>query len=264
MGVKAVKTLIRQFCIFFVEASTNENGELTLPDFTQALPTAVKQKHSRDEIASWFNLIDPDGSGVVRVGEFFKWALAAATLVGGAGITKLFQNYDKQHSTNGSNDGGQLDELEFTQAARDLGLGEQASQLYRQLPRHPQHDTLDYTALMEEVQQLRSSRSLLKTFLRAMQWDQTADVSELDTSGWSFTAKTADGVRQALASILKAHRVRLSRLFEQIDTSDDNVSARPALRPTQRPQRVHAACGDEAGLARPLCRSVSAPSSSTR
>ena len=244
-GVKEVKRLIRQFCIFFVEANTGENGELTCAEFTQALPSAVKEKFSADETFSWFNTIDPDRSGVVRVGEFFRWALAAATLVGGAGITKFFQAYDNEY-VHGSTDGGHLDELEFTQAARDLGFGELASLLYQQLPRHPQHGTLDYTVLMEEVQQMRSSRSLIKAFLRAMAWDQTTDVSKLDTSGWSFTAKTADGVRHALVGILKKHRVKLSQIFDHIDTTDDNVRSLPTL--SLFLQKHVGACTDASGI----------------
>ena len=83
---------------------------------------------------------------------------AAATLVGGAGITKFFQAYDNEY-VHGPTDGHLTSWSSHRQRA--ISVWQLASLLYQQLPRHP-HGTLDYTVLMEEVQQMRSSRSLIK------------------------------------------------------------------------------------------------------
>ena len=66
----------------------------------------------------------------------------------------------------------------------------------------------------------------LRAFLRAMHWDSTKDAADIDTSGWSFTGETPEQVRDALIALIKTKNIRLSQLFEHLDTSDDNVCER--------------------------------------
>ena len=95
-------------------------------------PTALIQaveENSLETLRTWFDMMDLDGSGVVSRDEHMRWSLNAATMASGAGIEKVFQRYDRDGS-------GELSELEFARACRDMGLGDhaEAQALYKRKP----------------------------------------------------------------------------------------------------------------------------------
>lgn len=224
---RTVVTLLRQYCIFWLEANIDYDAELTFDEFRAALPANVREAQSEATTRSWLSIIDPDASGRITLGEFFRWALAAATLVAADAVQLFFRLYDADGE-------GQIDEVEFSRAARDLGFGERANELFRQLPHVESKRSgvaLDYLSLREQVKAFRHPSQLdtMRSFLKAMSWDTTEDRA-LDTRGWSFSGDSPDEVRQSLGALIAKKRVKLSSVFEYLDTSDDNMMSRDEFR----------------------------------
>ena len=111
--------MMRQHAMFFSEADANDDGQLDYDEFVAAIPAHVRSKRTAEELRSWFELLDEDGTGSVGRDEHLAWALNAASLASGAGVQKVFRRYDRDGS-------GQLSELEFCRAARDFGVGDHA------------------------------------------------------------------------------------------------------------------------------------------
>jgi Ca2+-binding EF-hand superfamily protein len=176
----------------------------------------VKKAHTEEEIKGWFKMLDRDGSGRIDREEHLRWSLNAAALASGADIRKAFAKYDRDNS-------GTLTELEFCRAARDVGVGDHAEQLFRTLP-GSEDGEVRYMDLVEAAgDKSKFTPNEVKGFIIAMAWDTTKDSNDVDTSGWSFTADDVEGFRRALADLLAEHKVRLSKIFEKIDRDDDNL-----------------------------------------
>ena len=212
---------VRDHHIFFEEADTNEDLALSLDEFIAALPHRVRSTHSYDEIVGWFDSIDADGDGVVTSDEFFYWSMGAASMASGAGVIDVFRRYD-------ANLDGKLDEQEFADACREMGFGDHAHALIRELPINDDR-TIDYLQLVETVRERKGSPGSqgashsMKQFLCAMAWNQVGDGELVDTSSWEVSGESPSALRQALQALCNAHSVRLSELLKTIDTSDDQA-----------------------------------------
>ena len=212
----SANVVLRQLYMFFAEANVNEDSTIGREEFCAALPSDVRHGYSSEEHSEWYALLDADGSGDVRVGEFFLWALAVATAVSGESLTQTFARFDKD----GAN---QMDELEFSLLARDIGFGDHAEEIYVALPRVASNNQVDCIALLKRVQEIRKrAPERMHAFLHAMGWHRAEDRTQLDTSGWSFTGSTPAEVRGALAALLASQSARLSEVFEAMDQTDDN------------------------------------------
>ena len=210
------KIMMRQHNMNFMEADLNNDGVIDEYEFFMALPVHVKKAHTEEEIKGWFKMLDRDGSGRIDREEHLRWSLNAAALASGADIRKAFAKYDRDHS-------GTLTELEFCRAARDVGVGDHAEQLFRTLP-GSEDGEVRYMDLVEAAgDKSKFTPNEVKGFIIAMAWDTTKDSNDVDTSGWSFTADDVEGFRRALADLLAEHKVRLSKIFEKIDRDDDNL-----------------------------------------
>lgn len=214
--------LMRQHQMHFAEADQNRDGELDFEEFDAALPDVVRAKFRLSERKKWFRMIDTSGNGRITLDEQFAWAVNAAALASGAGVKKIFASYDRDGS-------GELTELEFCKAAREMGVGDDAERLFHSLPGSAD-GSVCYLDLVERAQaQKAENTTAMRSFLTAMAWDSVADTNEIDTRGWSFTASDAAGVRVALASLLETHGVKLSQIFEKLDLDDDNLISQREL-----------------------------------
>ena len=215
-------SMIRQSKMFFSEADTNHDNELDFDEYEQGLPENIKRNHSAAQIREWFDLVDKDGSGRITMDEFFLWSLGAASVHSGKTIKNIFMKYD----TDGS---GSVDRYEFTRAAQEVGFGDTAAELFEVFDTGGD-GSIDYIELSAALHQMKSQAggsgtfsSSTKSFLMAMAWDSTEDTNRIDTSGWSFTASDAGGIRAELIALGRRHGVRLTDLFEQLDASDDHI-----------------------------------------
>ena len=210
------KIMMRQHTMSFMEADLNGDGCIDEAEFMLALPDHVKQKHTEAEMKGWFKMLDRNGNGMVDRDEHLRWALNAASIASGAGIGKAFAKYDRDNS-------GTLTELEFCRAARDVGVGDYAEQLFRTLP-GCEDGEVRYMDLVDAAgDKSKFTPDELKSFIVAMAWNTTKDMDDVDTSGWSFTADDVEGFRLALVELLTSHNARLSKIFEKIDRNDDNL-----------------------------------------
>ena len=133
--------LIRQHSMHFNEADTNNDNTMDYEEFVKSLPQHVRDSTPPDQLRTWFDMMDLDGSGEISRDEHLKWSLNAATVASGAGIEKVFQRYDRDGS-------GELSELEFARAARDMGLGDHAEHLFHSLP-GSDNGSVSYLELLE-------------------------------------------------------------------------------------------------------------------
>ena len=97
----------------FADADANDDGVIEYDEFVAAMPAKVREKHTEEQMRSWFAMLDRDKGGKISRDEHLRWALNAAALTTGAHITEVFSRYDRDGS-------GQLSELEFCRAARDV------------------------------------------------------------------------------------------------------------------------------------------------
>ena len=183
--------------------------------FITALPTRVSSRHPTHKLREWFDLADQDGDGSISMAEFMQWSIMMTRVVTGVGILKIMQFDDDKPCESG------LDEMQFTKFARTMGFGPHASELYTELPLRSD-ETIDIEALAAMSRmpdKVRSQR--MRDFLMAMSWNSTADVDEINTSGWSFDGDTPESARAALGALLREKQVKLSQVFEKIDVSSD-------------------------------------------
>ena len=205
--------LIRRFIMFFTEADEHGSQAIDFDQFVSALPYRVREQHQAD-LRSWFELIDRNGDGLVALAECVHCGLSLAGMASGAGVLKIFEHYDLDHS-------GRLGEWEYTLAARDLGFGEWARTVFHTLPLHPEDQTIDYAELLNSTRLSQDEKTIGQGFLRAMAWEVGARARDVDTRGWSFTGEDAESARANLRALLRKQQVKLSEIFETIDASDD-------------------------------------------
>ena len=158
-----------------------------------------------------------DRSGRISMSEFVNWSLSMARMVTGADVLRILQ-YDRRMT------GAGLDELHFTRSANEMGFGEHAQSLFAQLPLRPDR-TVDVDAVAANVRMPdKETTQSMREFLVEMSWNTTEDLDgDVDTTGWSFTGSDPESAREALRVLLDRHNVKLSRVFETLDTTDDNA-----------------------------------------
>lgn len=214
---------MRQHKTFLFDADADGDHALTFEEFVAALPSHIRDERALTDIRSWFDLIDADANGVVTLNEYFRWSLSASSLITGSGVTNGFERYDHGNK-------GNLTREEFYQCAQDAGYGENAKEIWKSMPRNAD-GTLSYKMLIQShasvkhgsaEQQDPSQLSTMKNFLTSMCWNnvQTNIFSqeELERSGWEFAADDAASMRTELTKLLRWHGVRLSELYEAMDT----------------------------------------------
>ena len=213
---------MRQHQMFFQEADVNGDEELTCDEFFAALPPRIKQRHTAEEVSQWFGMMDADNNGTVTMGEFLQWSMVAASSSTGTSVLLAFQKADVD-------DTGTLDEIEFTSVAQKAGIGDYAHKLFAELDKNPD-GTINYRQLMDVSKSLKGDgKPVLQSFLMAMAWNDLADDNKLDTTGWTFGCRDASGMdsatqaRKELQALLDQYKVKLSDLFEEVDTSDNNL-----------------------------------------
>ena len=119
--------LMRQHAMHFAETDVNDDGGLSFDEFVSSVPLPVRRSTPPSELRAWFELLDQDGNGTVSREEHLRWSLSAAKLASGSGIEKIFARYDRDGS-------GNLSELEFAKACRDIGMADNAEAMFRGLP----------------------------------------------------------------------------------------------------------------------------------
>lgn len=212
--------LLRQYINFFLQSDANEDKELSFDEFVEAMPARVSAAHPKAKLRAWFNLADKNGDGVISKEEFIQWSLAMASAVTGGDLRKVLES-----------EGEELDSLAFTHRARKLGFGEDALEIFAQLPQLSD-GSLDFRQLAHTVRMPNSAAShTMREFMLAMSWN-TADDKEddvIDTSGWSFQGVGPESTRVALKALIDEHGVKLSQLFTTLDTSDDHTLSEAEL-----------------------------------
>ena len=212
--------LTRKLIIFFLEADEFSDRRIHFDQFVKALPSGVREKHEPREIQSWFNLMDRDRAGIVTLTEAVLCAISLASFLSGAGILEILQQYDD----NGS---GRLSEREFAHAARELGFGNEANHVFHSLPLRADQN-IDYVDLLEDAKLTSQDKKIAIQFITAMSWSERGAHAppDVDMRGWSFTGEDAESARTNLRTLLNTHRVKLSEVFDAIDTSDDQRVSR--------------------------------------
>jgi Ca2+-binding EF-hand superfamily protein len=212
--------LTRKLIIFFLEADELSDRRIDFDQFVKALPSGVREKHEPREIQAWFNLMDHDRDKIVTLTEAVLCAISLASFLSGAGILEILQQYDD----NGS---GRLSEREFAHAARELGFGDEANHVFHSLPLRADQN-IDYVDLLEDAKLTSQDKKIAIRFITAMSWSGRGAHAppDVDTRGWSFTGEDVESARTNLRTLLNAHRVKLSEVFDIIDTSDDQRVSR--------------------------------------
>jgi len=182
--------LIRRFVMLFTEADEHGSQAIDYDQFVSALPNRVRDQHQAD-LRPWFELIDRNGDGLVALAECVHCGISLAGMASGAGVLKIFEHYDLDHS-------GKLGEWEYTLAARDLGFGECARTVFHTLPLHPEDQTIDYSELLDSTRLSQDEKRIGRGFLKAMSWEVGVRARDVDTRGWSFTGEDAESARLPL------------------------------------------------------------------
>jgi len=156
----------------------------------------------------------------VTLTEAVLCAISLASFLSGAGILEILQQYDD----NGS---GRLSEREFAHAARELGFGDEANHVFHSLPLRADQN-IDYVDLLEDAKLTSQDKKIAIRFITAMSWSGRGAhaAPDVDTRGWSFTGEDVESARTNLRTLLNTHRVKLSEVFDIIDTSDDQRVSR--------------------------------------
>lgn len=214
---------VRQHYSFFSGADRSDDRELSFEDFAQVLPQRVRDNHRKEEIKMWFTAADMNHDGIVSRAEFVQWSLGSNAKKFGDGALAIFKAYD-------NSDDGCLDELEFTKAARDLGFGEEAGDLFKLIS----HDgALHYAGLLNEIiNNRRRQYPLNECLIVMMMWSMTKDsieskpprIGQLDLAAdtWSFGGIDPQSARAQLAQLLDDNDVGLVDVFEHFDKNNDN------------------------------------------
>ena len=207
--------LVRQYNAWFIHADINDDQELDLDEFTNALPEAVRSKHNTETIKKWFDSADEDKNGMVSLYEFVQWSMQAASLATGKSAVELFQKYDRDRT-------GTLDRNEFVMGAKELGFGEYAHDLFDQLPRR-RDGTVSYYDIIDQMKGLRGMSKTMNSFILAMASNGVDQKKKTGTVGWSFKAADAESARLELAALLKEKGVQLFDLFAVVDSSNNQL-----------------------------------------
>lgn len=146
-----------------------------------------------------------------------------AKMVTGADILRILQH--DRHSTTG------IDEVHFTRVARQMGFSAHARELFHSLP-HNDDGSINTIAMADEIRAPRKQASdTMREFIAAMAWNNTKDATSVDTEGWCFDGTGPESARESLNVLLAQHDgVRLSELFEVLDSSDDNTLTEAEVR----------------------------------
>ena len=212
-------SIMQQHWNFFQEADTSGDNELTVDEFYAALPRFVKEKHSAQEISTWFAMIDVNGNGKVSMAEYLQWSLLAASRAVGTKLLHVFQKADKTGD-------GKISKGEFKHVADKLGVGDYAHEIFTELPQRAD-ETVAYEDIVSITNGIKlTSRPALCSFISAMSWSSLDEPVRVDTEGWSFGC-TLHGLespaqaRKELRELLAEKDVRLSDIFMSLDTSTD-------------------------------------------
>ena len=209
---------MRQHQLSFAEADADENNELDFEEFINVLPPQTTKWHSRTEIREWFKIADVDGDGVLSLTEYFVWSLNFASRKSGSGIEGVFRRYDQDGS-------GKLDAMEFTQAVEDMGYGDFAHTLFRQLPQNSDR-TISYANIDDELESLAKTKEM-KNFFLAMSLDGERKIDVVIDDTHPFGGSSPEEVRQSLRELLEREpSLKLSDIFRELDDDQSGVVSR--------------------------------------
>ena len=199
----------------FAEADADGNNELDFEEFIKVLPPHTTKWHSRREIREWFKLADLDGNGVLSLQEFFLWSLNFAARKSGSGIEGVFRRYDQDGS-------GKLDAMEFTQAVEDMGYGDFAHTLFKQLPQNPDR-TISYANIDDDLESLVKTKEM-KNFFLAMAWDGERKLDVVIDDKHPLGGSSPEEVRRSLHELLEREpSLKLSDIFREMDDDQSGV-----------------------------------------
>lgn len=206
----AMNRMMRQHTMQFQEADTDGNAELDFEEWRTMLPEVTVRTRHDDELREWFDLIDKDGSGAIGWDEFFKWAFSLSASATGMGLMAVFKQYDKDAS-------GFIDEIEFTRAARDLGMGDVADQIFQQLTTGREKLEFNYTIMMHQMR-VDAMSDEMRNFMLAVMLDmRNSERIGTDTSTWKLEGTDAESLRLEIVDKLVQQRMKRSQLFNAMD-----------------------------------------------
>ena len=207
----------------FTDMDTDGNEKLDFEEFLAIIPSSIRSKHSTAEIRGWFDECDPNGDGVLSINEFFVWSLTdASRQFGSSALETAFKKYDTDKS-------GYLTSITFGNAARDMGFGAVAHDIFKALDTDGS-GTLSYAELAEALPKAPPAESKAKHMLVALAWGRRELTSDgvsipgasaihqsVDTSSWVVQGKDAETVQAELRALIHqsgAHVVDVLQLFD--------------------------------------------------
>ena len=203
---------MRRAMMFFQEADADDSLSLDFEEFVAELPSSLRLMPHR-ELRRFFNLADKDGDGSITMSEFLDFSLEICRRVTGSDLQRLLSRGDPDESG--------IEEMKFVQAAREMGFSQHAETLFRHLPQHAD-GTIHIERLSARMRMPGAADGqLLRDFVIGMAWNGTkhsVPMVSTDTLRLSTGSAVAP---QKLQALLDEKGVRLSQLFDAMDTSGD-------------------------------------------
>lgn len=161
-------------------------------------PRRIREQYSTADIRTWFEAADLDGNGELSINEFFQWSLSnAAEKYGASSLRAAFERFD----TSGN---GILNSYEFEQAAAEMGFGQVAGDIFRNLDTD-NSGQITYDELLQAVQKNAPKDPYAKKVLTSLVWSwdkETKAESSIDTSTWVVKGVDAATVRSELQQLM--------------------------------------------------------------
>ena len=129
-----VESQLRQTAMDIVAADTNQDGLIDFDEFKALVHASMPSQPPRSDaqLRAWYDELDTDHDGALRMAEFFAFALRESflSMTAGPDGPHSLEAYIKRWDKNGD---GQLDRREFTKLCDRIGFGGLAKALMVEL-----------------------------------------------------------------------------------------------------------------------------------
>ena len=203
----------------FVEFDKDGDRELDFEQFMAMMPSPILEIYTEAEIRSWFDYADVNSDGILDTNDYWRWSWGnLVNKHGKQALVNMFKAFDADGT-------GLLDSFEFEQAARCMGYGSVAKEIFQDLD-DDNSGTVTYSEIVFNLMEGKlktdgETRQLHKELAELYDIhtkEQAVARDNVDTSKWRIRGEDVSAILAELKEQLAesgAEIFTLIRLFDQ-------------------------------------------------
>ena len=200
----------------FAEVDKNGDGRLDFDEFLALQPPALRKEQSDEEIRTWFDAVDTDGSGTITLTEWFFWALGKEAARTANSKQDSIRAVFAKHDTDST---GFLDVAEFQMACYDLGFMVPAREIFRVLD-EDNSGMVQYSEILAQIKSFAERQGRAMRAWVEYEARRASQRNELDTTEWvlGLEAENAEALTEELQAKVREARASVVDLMALFNT----------------------------------------------